>query len=141
MADTQLLHITYLMALCQMFYGVPAQQCASETSIYGMMLKQHVFKKTMTTNLAAPAFDCVKACNNDIRCQSFNFVISQEMCELNNRTKEARPEDFVGDSERFYYRRHKNRGKFMDLVKYAQTKKFRERNQRKLCHCIECPGH
>jgi len=117
-----------------MFYGVPAQQCATETSIYGMMLKQHVFKKITTTNWAAPAFDCIKACNNDIRCQSFNYVISQEMCELSNRTKEARPEDFVGDSDRFYYRRHKKRGKFMDYVKYAQTKNFRHRNNSKFCH-------
>lgn len=114
MAGTEVLHITSLTTLCLMFYRVPAQQCVSETSIYGMMLKQQVFKKTMTTNWAAPALDCVKVCNNDIRCQSFNYVISQEMCELSNRTKEARPEDFVGDSDRFYYRRHKNRGKPMD---------------------------
>ena len=114
MAGTEVLHITSLMTLCLISNGVPAQQCATETSISGMMLKQHVFKKITTTNWVARAFDCVKACNIDVRCQSFNYVISQEMCELNNRTKEARPEDFVGDPDRFYYRRQKNRGKFMD---------------------------
>ncbi|XP_078382733.1 pancreatic secretory granule membrane major glycoprotein GP2-like [Oculina patagonica] len=31
------------------------------------------------------------------------------MCELNNRTKEARPEDFVPDSDRYYYGRVRNR--------------------------------
>ena len=32
------------------------------------------------------------------------------MCELNNRTKEARPEDFVANSERFYIKRLDGRG-------------------------------
>ena len=29
---------------------------------------------------------------------------------MNNRTKEARPEDFVPDSDRYYYGRVRNRG-------------------------------
>ena len=43
---------------------------------------------------------------------SFNYVISEELCELNNRTKEARPENFVPNSERFYVRSNKKRGEF-----------------------------
>ena len=38
--------------------------------------------------------DCIwmpSACYNDFRCHSFNYVISEELFELNNRTKEARP--------------------------------------------------
>lgn len=35
------------------------------------------------------------------------------MCELNNRIKEVRSEDFVGDFDRFYYGRYKNRGKLI----------------------------
>ena len=48
---------------------------------------------------------CVDKCNYDVRCQSFNYVISQGICELNSRTKEARPEDFGLDSDRFYIKR------------------------------------
>ena len=57
--------------------------------------------------------ECVIACRRDQRCQSFNFVISVGMCEFNNRTKEARPEDFVPDQDRFYYRRAIKRGKLL----------------------------
>ena len=33
------------------------------------------------------------------------------MCEFNNRTKEARPEDFIRNRDRSYYRRDLQRGK------------------------------
>ena len=46
----------------------------------------------------------------DVRCQSFNYVFTQGKCELSNRTKEARPEDFVPSSERYYFRRYRKRG-------------------------------
>ena len=56
------------------------------------------------------AFECHQACYNDFRCHSFNYVISEEVCELNNRTKEARPENFVPNFERYYVRSNKKRG-------------------------------
>ena len=62
------------------------------------------------------ALECLHACNDDFRCQSFNYVFSQRMCELNNRTKEARPESFVPDSERYYFRRDKKRGKLLYAI-------------------------
>ena len=70
------------------------------------MLKQHTFKELKALN----GFECSQMCNDDVRCQSFNYVISQYMCELNNRTKEARPEDFLPDSDRFYVKRLSGRG-------------------------------
>ena len=36
--------------------------------------------------------------------------LRQNICELNNRTKEARPEDFLPDKTRYYMRRLTNRG-------------------------------
>ena len=53
---------------------------------------------------------CVDKCNDDVRCQSFNYVITRGICELNDRTKEARPGDFVADSERVYLTRLSKRG-------------------------------
>ena len=41
-----------------------------------------------------------------------------DTCELNNRTKEARPEDFVPNSARYYFRRDWGKGEF-----YATGKK------------------
>ena len=100
-----------LLFLCQMFYEATTQQCsAAEDSIFGMMLRGHIFKEITGASLA---LECLQACNRDVRCQSFNFVISQHLCELSDRTKEARPEDFVPNSDRFYFRRERNRGKLL----------------------------
>jgi len=97
--------ITVLL-MNQMSYDVDAQQCRSEYSIRDMMLKRHIFMAKKTANW----LKCVDKCNHDIRCQSFNYVISQGICELNNRSKEARPEDFVRDSDWFYIKRLDGRG-------------------------------
>ena len=83
-----------------------AQQCPTERSISGWMLRGHVYK-TMLADIGLP---CWLVCRTDGRCQSFNFVISSRMCELNNRTKEAKPEDFIPDPDRYYFRKPVNRG-------------------------------
>ena len=103
--------ITVLL-ISQMFYKVEAQQCITrgEYSIRGMMLKEHTFIEEKT----AIWHNCLDKCDDDIGCQSFNYVISQGICELNNRTKEARPADFVPDSDRFYIKRFMERG--IDLL-------------------------
>ena len=100
--------ITVFLLMSQMFYELDAQQCITrgEYSIRGMMLKGHTFIEK-TTGIWLNCFD---KCDDDVRCQSFNYVISQGICELNNRTKEARPEDFVPDSDRFYIKRFRERG-------------------------------
>ena len=93
-----------LLGMSQMFYKLNAQQCIirGEYSIRGMMLKGHTFIEERTGLIW---LSCLEKCDNDVRCQSFNYVISQGICELNNRTKEATPEDFVPDSDRFYIKR------------------------------------
>ena len=98
-----------LLVISQMFYKLDAQQCIirGEYTIRGMMLKGHTFIEEKTGMIW---LSCLDKCDDDVRCQSFNFVISQGICELNNRTKEARPEDFVPDSDRFYIKRLRERG-------------------------------
>ena len=106
-----LLNILTLLILCPMLCGATAPQCReAESSIYGMMLKRHVITKITGISLGGL---CLLECYREVRCQSYNFLISRATCELNNRTKEARPEDFVPDSERYYFRRDMNRGKFV----------------------------
>ena len=95
-----------LLVMCHMSWELDAQQCRSEYSIRGMMLKGHTFMAKRTKDWLR----CVDKCNHDVTCQSFNYVISQSICELNNRTKEARPQDFVPDSDRFYIKRLDGRG-------------------------------
>ncbi|XP_068734294.1 uncharacterized protein [Montipora capricornis] len=81
------------------------QVCYNENSVDGMFLKGHTFK---TLWIQSP-LECAIICDQDIRCQSLNFIIYRNICELNNRTKEARPEDFLPDSNRFYMKRAFNR--------------------------------
>ena len=90
--------------------GIVSFSCCSvprEVSIFGKMLQKHIFK---TITGAALGDVCLRECYRDVRCQSFNYVFTQDKCELSNRTKEARPEDFVPNSERYYFRRYRKRG-------------------------------
>ena len=77
-----------------------------ESSIGGMYLRGHVFK-TYRDQLPG---ECFYLCEGEVTCQSYNVVIGQNTCELNNRTKEARPKDFMADQRRFYMKRSRNRG-------------------------------
>ena len=81
-------------------------QCKRLRSIYGSLLKGHVFQEHNAANILA----CSLLCNSNIRCQSINYVISRHLCELNNRTKEARPEDYLQDPDRVYLTRPSERG-------------------------------
>jgi len=106
--------IPILLSLFHVLCEVTAQECSPneqkrEASILGVMLQRHIFKTFTGATLGDV---CLRECYRDVRCQSFNFVISQDMCELNNRTKEARPEDFVPNSDRYYFRRDWKRGEY-----------------------------
>ena len=94
------------LTLYHIFCIASAQQCRDEYFICGMMLRRHIFKKMKALNWKP----CVQACEDGIKCQSMNYVIGQEMCELNDRTKEARPEDFVPVWQRSYMKRFRKRG-------------------------------
>ncbi|XP_078382652.1 uncharacterized protein LOC144665303 [Oculina patagonica] len=74
-------------------------------SVNGQALKDHKFK----TSVVRTPFDCQVLCESEITCQSYNYVIAGKICELNNRTKEARPESFVADEDRFYVKNWPNR--------------------------------
>ncbi|XP_078379744.1 uncharacterized protein LOC144662733 [Oculina patagonica] len=92
-----------IILIAVLFRNITSQECGVDTySIYQQMLKGHIFK---TFNARHGSLDCRQACNSDVRCQSYNYVIFRDICELNNRTKEARPEDFVKDKDRYYMRK------------------------------------
>ena len=50
------------------------------------------------------------ACDDDIRCQGTNHVVHGEICELNNRTKEAKPQDFTDDHTNVYMNKFRKTG-------------------------------
>ncbi|XP_066026868.1 leukocyte tyrosine kinase receptor-like [Pocillopora verrucosa] len=80
---------------------IAEDQCRIEINIRGMTLKGFVFKR-MT--VAAPHI-CDILCEREITCQSYNFNRKEQICELNNRTKDVRPENFRSDPAWFYIRR------------------------------------
>lgn len=99
-----------LLVIGELFQEAVTQHCPGGSAEYStprMMLQRHVYK----TIHVSFGYECLQACHQEITCQSFNYVISQSACEFNNRTKEASPEDFVPNTDRFYFRRDKNRGK------------------------------
>ncbi|XP_044175569.1 uncharacterized protein LOC122958690 [Acropora millepora] len=79
--------------------------CESFQPIYGGALLHHVYQ---TLKLPGSIY-CLRACDDDIRCQSINHVVHGEICELNNRTKEARPEDFTTDVTKVYMKKFRKR--------------------------------
>ncbi|XP_044163651.1 fibroleukin-like isoform X2 [Acropora millepora] len=75
------------------------QQCkAAERSVRGKALRNHTFK---TVTVRHPV-ECPAVCEKDPMCQSYNFFIPRKLCELNDRTKETSPQDFISDETRFY---------------------------------------
>ncbi|XP_022809306.1 uncharacterized protein LOC111346276 [Stylophora pistillata] len=81
-------------------------QCLEqERSIGGMYLRGHTFK---VYQVGLPV-ECYFRCEEEVTCQSYNVVAGKNVCELSNRTKEATPEDFIPDQERFYMKRSRNR--------------------------------
>ena len=72
-----------------------------ERSVSGKALKGHTFKDY---EVKAP-FECQNICENDPRCASYNYLIPTRVCELNSKTKEDKPDDFVTDEQRFYMKR------------------------------------
>ena len=94
------------------------KQCREERSINGMALQGFVFKKF----LVKAFHECDISCETEITCQSYNYVLEQKSCELNNRTKEARPENFRSDPARFYIRRLSDRGMYINIREFKHRR-------------------
>ena len=80
-----------------------------------MALQGFVFKK-----FSVSAFhECDISCERELTCQSYNYVVGENLCELNKRTKEARPENFLSDPARVYMRRLSNRGMYKVIRRHS----------------------
>ena len=102
-------------------------QCREERSINGMALQGFVFKK-----FSVRAFhECDISCERELTCQSYNYVVGEKSCELNNRTKEARPEHFHSVPARVYIRRLRNRGMYIVTRKLYSSDAFERRTSTK----------
>ena len=93
--------VTFLLYVSAIKSNTANEQSRTEVNIQGMALKRSVFKRW---SMAAPHL-C------EIAYQSYNYNRKYQICELNNRTKEARPENFLSAPGWFYIRRLNSRGK------------------------------
>ena len=84
-----------------------AKNCGSEASLHGRMTGYHTLKTLETSD----PLDCMEECHASILCQSINYSISNGICELNSRTREAKPEAFVAEMNHLYMKRWRKRGK------------------------------
>ena len=109
---TKLQTVFLILWLSNQFSRIASQACSGDNSVFGFMLRRNIFKTLQT----ALPLECSQACEGDVRCQSFNYVISKDTRELNNRSKKARPEDLLPSSERYYCEKSKNRGNFKHFV-------------------------
>lgn len=75
-----------------------AGHCRSGVSMDGNALIGYTFASFLVNS----PFECAVKCENEPRCQSYNYVIAGKVCELNNRTKEAKPAQLINDPDRFY---------------------------------------
>ena len=100
-------HLRFVLFVSTMDFVTANDDCRTEVNIEGMALGSSVFKRC---SLAAPHLCDVK-CRQEITCQSYNYNRKYQICELNNRTKEARPENFLSAPAWFYIRRLNGRGK------------------------------
>lgn len=98
-------NIRVLFMFCQLLVAT-ASNCGSESSVHGKMLRGHTLKTLETRD----PLDCMQECHASVLCQSINYSILNGICELNNRTREARPEAFVADMGHIYMKRWSRRG-------------------------------
>ena len=82
----------------RLFMMAFSKRCEVKLLKPGRALKNHILK---TVAVRTP-LDCHFLCQNNMKCKSYNFMITGDICELNNSTKEARPHDFLPDDARFY---------------------------------------
>ena len=73
-------------------------KCKSQVSAFQKAPQGHTYD---TFKVNSPDV-CVKRCDKEEKCQSINFVIDESICELNKRSKEARPDNYVTDPRRIY---------------------------------------
>ena len=99
--------ISFLFMLSWMCHGVTAEQCPAPEPIHSKALKGYTFKTLLNLSL----FECLYYCHDEFRCQSYNYVLKENIWEMNNRIKEAKLHQFVSDPDRLYNKRGAHRGK------------------------------
>ena len=115
MVERQIIRLSVLFFLSQISHRVVSQCSFAGTSELGWRLQGHTYRKMK----AVTGLDCAFECHKEEICQSLNFVLSVGVCEFNNRTKEAKPKEFVPDQDAYYVKRFLKRGKNLHRIFFS----------------------
>ena len=78
------------------------EQCkVYQVPLRGKALCGHTYRTAKVGEL----FRCYVHCERDPACKSCNFKQRQQICEMNNETKETKPNDFITDEQSYYIKR------------------------------------
>jgi hypothetical protein len=83
-------------------HGLQKKAVVKQTirSTLGKRLAGHVFK---VTSHAAHPQHCLADCwAESDRCQSFNYLVNLDTCELNDASNETAPQDLIDESDVVY---------------------------------------
>ncbi|XP_074607190.1 uncharacterized protein LOC141860103 [Acropora palmata] len=92
------LYVIYLISLVKTGETAGEQCKVYQVAIHDKALRGHTYKTAKVGEL----FSCYVRCERDPACKSCNFKHTHDICELNNETKETRPNDFITDEQSYY---------------------------------------
>ena len=95
------LYAIYLISLVNTGETAGEQCKVYQVPIHDKALRGHTYKTAKVGEL----FRCYVRCERDPACKSCNFKHRHEICELNNETKETKPNDFITDEQSYYIKR------------------------------------
>ena len=80
-----------------------SSECRSFESIHDHALFRHIHKLISGIRIES----CAARCDADPFCYSFNYIVPDKACELNNATRATDSEDFLCRSSAVYFNRLK----------------------------------
>ena len=95
------LYFFYFSSLIPLLMAAGPQCNTAEQSVSGKALKGHTYK------------------TKRVQCNAICKI-----CELNDRTNEEKPDDFVHDGTRFYVRKWKNRGRHISALEPIRARSY-----------------
>ncbi|XP_044176798.1 sushi, von Willebrand factor type A, EGF and pentraxin domain-containing protein 1-like [Acropora millepora] len=95
------LYAIYLISLVNTEVTAGEQCKVYQVPIHDKALRGHTYQTAKVGEL----FRCYVRCERDPACKSCNFKHTHDICELNNETKETKPNDFIREKQSYYIKR------------------------------------
>ena len=95
------LYAIYLISLANTGETAGEQCKVYQVPIHDKALRGHTYQTAKVGEL----FRCYVRCERDPACKSCNFKHTHEICQLNNETKETKPNDFITEKQSYYIKR------------------------------------